>query len=296
MEYIIKCRTRGTWYLSEWLEDDTADLALDFIGPLFARDEFGKFAEVNKAFSSYVNSKEKELKDHVDFILNGILKKETIRIFQQRDPLGRYFYRVIRYLLSKHDSWRKIRIVGIGQVITIDKNNLADQSTLESLASECSYSWGLTTKELEPYFEYVLVKNNYAIPLNLLVGIIRNRHNSVLSEPTDYTVDYPQDLAISVEYWIEDILIILDEIICRYQVKNKISSKEGDAFRSALRQILTDISDGGLTQSYHKYLIQAMDGQLNEIDYKNIYRIRFEYLAKTAKEHFSARVQKVINN
>jgi len=67
----------------------------------------------------------------------GNTQQEMIRLFQERDPIGKVLYRSLRYVLSKHPGWTKTKTDQNLTILTDSHPNseLADDFYFTSLAS-----------------------------------------------------------------------------------------------------------------------------------------------------------------
>ncbi len=83
----------------------------------------------------------------------------------------------------------------------------------------------------------------------------------------------------------------LEEIIRRYEAKNKLKPDIADLFGKSLRDLLSDYSDGGLFQSYYDYLHEYWP-DLSKERYRSEYRAKFEYLAEYVRMDFIAAIKR----
>ncbi|MBN1351039.1 hypothetical protein JXJ21_16580, partial [candidate division KSB1 bacterium] len=84
--------------------NDLEDMAVDCIASLFMRDDAGQFTQLQRYFSSLVNSPIDLSNDEILVKLRGLVikktKQELSRIFRERDPEGAKIIRNIRVALK----------------------------------------------------------------------------------------------------------------------------------------------------------------------------------------------------
>lgn len=302
MERLLRIKNQFEWYLSvEWEESqqEITDLALDFIAPLFARDGAGKFIELERIFSKIISDEEADLNDSIHWLLLGVVKKEAIRIFQNRDPVGKSVYRTLRYILKKHPQWVRISDPIAGQIITNPEyaGNFADYDRSSSALGEFSHHSPIGSRSLEPVLVELIDNQNLAVPVKTLLEIIRD---AVGYEIIRYFPDWQKEspvLEMSVSGWIA---VTIDDIdtntLIKYVKSGKLTTAKRKQFITALSNLLNDYADGGFQQSYYKYLNEALETPVTKDYYQKNYRVQFEYLAKTAKQIFSAQVKNALIN
>lgn len=89
------------------LEQKLEDYAIDIIGPLFARDEKGDFIILKHQFSKCLEDQEEKLESQIFQVLKTSVKRGMIQYYGDTDPIGKIFYRSLRYLLEKKKEWAK---------------------------------------------------------------------------------------------------------------------------------------------------------------------------------------------
>jgi len=92
-------------------------------------------------------------------------------------------------------------------------------------------------------------------------------------------------LCMATDRALKTIRSNLEEIIRRYKSKNKLNPENADLFGKSLHDLLSDYSDGGLSQSYYDYLHEYWP-DLSKERYRSEYRAKFEYLAEYVLKDF----------
>ena len=71
--------------------------------------------------------------------------------------------------------------------------------------------------------------------------------------------------------------------------KEKLDYQEQKAFESALKEMASDLSDGGINPGLYHYLFPHLSG-LSEIEYKTKYHNILEYLLKVMKNNIAEKL------
>jgi hypothetical protein len=282
-----------TGLVNEWrdTEAEVVDLALDFIGPLFARDEKGVFYELEMYFAPRLSASDEEFEQAIRKLLLSVVRQESIRIFSLRDPVGRVFYRSLHYLLEKHADWQKQNHPLFGPRIFISPEaSLVDHEDIQKALHQAKA--GLLTRDMEQVLEEFVERKNKSVAVVDLLACVR-QVNWGLPDLADPLLTYEEpDLALSLEEMVADtIRQVKKNILQQYCQKGKLTPEECDYFTCALTSIMRDFTDGGISQTYFEYLCKSFGGHLTLQEYQQFYRNKFEYVIKNAKKIFSADVK-----
>lgn len=286
---------RNDW---EYGSDEIGDLAFDFIAPLFARDENGVFVELREYFQHFWDVPEEEFIEQVARLLNSLIHQESIRIFRERDPYGRLFYRSLRYILHKHSELVREGSNGTQIVTTsIEKLFPVSPEILEEVFAEVARDNSNLTRQLETTLLQIIKEKNMAVPVNHL-KIIATKHYRVLSEEIIQAADTADDsfLKQSIIQAIHYTQQKIDSsLLLKYERDHKLTSEERQAFRCAIKQLLVDFAVEDVEDNYFSYLETNLTSLEKMDEYRERYRTQFEYAVKKAKEIFSARLKNVFS-
>ncbi|NQV37376.1 MAG: hypothetical protein HQ509_05135 [Candidatus Marinimicrobia bacterium] len=278
------------YLFNEWLdtEEEIRDLCYDFIAPLFARDDQGRFYRLNEYFISRIDLGESDFDVEITKLIHSVIKQESILIYASRDPFGKVFYESVQYLLKKHPQWIKMKTSQFGVII---KSQLESKMVGYEQMSDVYHrhiSENLT-KSLETCLSIIIDKHNYSISIIALLSIARKK--SLLTDIINIPKEDPA-LHRSIDLIISQTLSSLKKrLLNGYLSKGILNENEYSAFFSALNEILKDLSNGGVKLSYYEYLQNIFTRDLAKDEYQDKYRTRFEYIAKSAKKEFSANVK-----
>ncbi|MFQ6613631.1 MAG: hypothetical protein ACE5D1_02200 [Fidelibacterota bacterium] len=281
----------------EWkdFESEIEDLALDYIAHLFARDDTGAFIELKTYFDPLRPGSDQDLRTAIERLIHSTVHQESIRVFGDRDPVGRIFYRSLRYILPRHSNWKKIRMPDGSQRITI--SDRGDNPASESLIAEefritNSQSVGLT-ETIEQGLIRLLEKEKRSVPVKHMLNQIRLQLGA---DPAKPTIQEDMGLKITLAHHLDTTLREVDRsILKKYEKDHKLLANERKAFSRAVKRVLEDFRVNRNGTSYYEYLSNELPSLKDQRRYQTRYRKQFEYVAKMAKNIFSARVKSDFN-
>jgi|GEM_PF-2244085 len=294
--FLLHRETQHWHFRDEWEERDSEidDLAMDFIAPLFARDENGVFIELQRYFQTRGNLSDSELMEQIDRLLNSVIRQQSIHLFRQRDRFGRIFHRSLRYVLSKHPEWERTILYGDMIVRNFHNGNTpAPKHLLEELFRETTQSNFSLTTQIEFTIEQLIREFHYVVVVSDILSLARQLHQTNLEQASN-KFEQPGDpfLAEYIQLEITSTIQQIDHTILeKYEKSGKLEIREREGFREALKHMLLDFSDGGLEENYYTYLSEHLSSLDNMDIYRKKYRAQFEYLVKKSKEIFSARMK-----
>ncbi|MFQ6612466.1 MAG: hypothetical protein ACE5D2_05120 [Fidelibacterota bacterium] len=279
-----------TGLVNEWKDQkgEIIDLALDFIGPLFARDDHGVFYELKQYFESRFSLSEAAFKQEIMKLLLSVVRQESIRIFALRDPVGKIFYRSLHYLLNKYPRWRKQEHNSTGPVIcTQPEAELVGMDTIQTAFQQSKV--GILTRDLEQVLIELVENRQKSVSVIDLLAYIRQTEWGHAGLIGPLRTDEDPNLTLSLDQMISAVIRTVEKnIIKRYCEKGKLTPEECDRFKCALGSLMRDYTDGGIHQTYFNYLNHSFNGELTSEKYYQSYRHPFEYIVKNAKKIFSA--------
>lgn len=284
---IITRRKHLSYLISDWKEFqlELEDVVLDYIAPLFARDENGIFIELKNYFDF---ESELDIENQIYRLICSRIHKESIKTFEHRDPIGKVFYRSLRYVLSKHLNWIKYKDEN-GVVIISDSNEIGKGATQDEIADSLSLKFDGSTSLVKAIESCIstLIDGKKAIIVSELLSIIREQ--MIYSEGNSN--NHSPDLDMTIDLHIERTINQIDlDILERYVDQKKLDAKEKLGFKKAIKSLLEDFQRDDSNASYYMYLAEELPSLDSEIIYQEKYRTRFEYVAKKAKHIFSASV------
>ena len=289
------------WQIRDFQYDSQAELetlAIDFIAPLFARDEQGVFCLLKKQFQPLSNLSNNELFTIFQRLVYAHVHQEFIRLFQERDPVGKILYRSLRYLLGKHSLWVKVKSADNLTVITLSGQQLdviTDSDVILDISKVLSTDKSLTGI-MESYLEKTLVSRRQSVPLHQLFQAFRTMVQHDIEWLGKESAENDSIIKLTIDQRISETLKHIDgTMLCKYVATKKLTLDEQQLFRLALRDMLQDFSNGGVSQTYASYLNQHTTIEISDDCYADQYKKQFEYAAKTAKQDFSVRVRTDFN-
>ena len=269
-------------------------IALDFIAPLFARDTDGIFCVLRDQLEPEIEGEDAEFWVACQRMLYSHTSQEFIRLFQERDPIGKVLYRSLRYVLSKHPSWVKTRSLGRVLVITESDSDLSllEESELNQQSGYLISSQETLTNRMEGLLFDIIVNQKRSFPLTMLFEKLRVFVKEPMKLEYHYSVDSDPLLNTTINRHISDTLSYIDKnLLNKYESQEKLSRADRQKFLAAISEILKAFANGGVDESYTTYLNRHSEGEIPETEYKKMYKQQFEYVAKTAKKDFSARIK-----
>ena len=278
---------------NEWSEfqSEIEDVALDYIAPLFARDETGVFIELKKYFDPVFTDDSPDIESAVERLIYSIIHQESIRIYENRDPVGRIFYRSLRYIMSKHPEWTKEKkpdnSVWIRSPLT-NSFDVPETRITEAFKIIDKDTAGLT-KTIERGLIELICRSQCSVPVKGVLNTIRQQ----LKPNGSYVFNGGDpDIELTVDYHIGKVLTEIDEtILVKYVKDRKMVNNERKGFLAALEHVLTDFQRGENGFSYFEYLSKHLPQLTQPETYQKDYRKQFEYVAKKAKRTFSAHIK-----
>lgn len=281
----------------EWkaIEDEVEDVALDYIAHLFARDEAGVFIELKTYFQPVRDQSPEEIAAAVDRLIRSAIHQASVRTYGSRDPVGRIFYRSLRYILRKYPHWQRVRMPDGSHRIVRDGDAghpAPDDRIVEAFRMGKQSSTDLTTT-LERGLKTLLETEKQSVPVQRLLEHVRLQIGGPQQNPPP---SEDMSLALTLAQHLEATLRDLNgSILEKYEREKKLSCEERGAFLRAIKTVLEDFQADRNGTSYFEYLSGEMPALRTRTQYRLKYRRQFEYAAKVAKRTFSANVKSDFN-
>lgn len=289
--------------------DEISDIAIDIIAPLFSRDDYGCFYELQRFFQPLLNdieSKESLALIHLRRLVVSKAKQELINVFKQEDPVGWRIYRNL-HLAPKRNA--KIGVfkdfdmlhyyygpsAPAGDVPSVLRPELPEIS-FEDLEQRLVEFLKLTNKtpevvervlkSLQEDDEYRLFVSREKLfhSLKAVWGFQLVPYNDYQHE-TDRNV-YQQRSLVNDPNGIMRVLSnhIQNVIDKTYVDKQKMSSKEAVQYVDVLDAYFTDLLSSGSPQKIPQYMHHCSDNGLFK-DNWNLHKNRLEYMIRIGKKH-----------
>ena len=281
------------------------DLALDCLGPLFARDAEGRFIRITTYYTAihWESLSDAELLAATRRIVYGTVHQQLVRLYRDHDPSLEKIIRNLRNalrgfaLLDEDRRGAELWIAVTGE--TPDERmlpempwaylegelsgHLHDRTPLREIVRQCA-------RILDSQTVY-----RKSVPLTSLALILRMAYARVGMEPE---MEGGEEEGASLrseeaERIIGDALALLDaEKRPAYVEKGKVSGPMYTAYMGAIRGILRAefVENDGNGVSYHARLEALLPG-LSQEEYREHHRCHLEYLAKLARERFLTMVR-----
>ncbi len=260
------------------------ELAIDSIADLFVKDDDKNLNTLIHSFHSW----QPEIKSNEDalFFLNkivaGRVEQHIFKLLKEEDPFFSKLLDSINYLI-KQNGYHKFHFLGKTFITEINSENFEKEfistDEFEKFPSSLFHQKKFLLKSL---FNYLRLETNFnpAIPLNDLVYRLKNINFS------DYQV-IDSDSSLSNKLEIDEFINIgfkaaSDKLNSTYLNKDKINPEEKTALESALKEMVLDLCNGGISPRLYGYLSPHIQN-LSEEDYKQKYHNILEYLLKVMK-------------
>lgn len=280
-------------------DSELESIAIDFIAPLFARDGEGVFYILRQHFEPDFGGDDEDFQASFQRLIFSHVQQEFIRLFQERDPVGKVLHRSLQYLLSSHPEWQKIRSNSNGSIITDQANSLA------VMADSLGFPISLNTRSMKRSLTHIMElavshsinAHQLAVPVYLLFQHLNSLVNLDLDGMSSPESIDDTTLVSTISFHIAATIQHIDSsLLTNYESKAKLTPDERRAFRSALTIILEDFAQGEVDGRYADYLNQFLPDKTCRDAYPLKYKKQFEYVAKTAKKDFSARIKSDYNH
>ena len=265
-------------------QDTLEEIAIEAIAPLFQNaiynNHFIIVDEINN-WNPPINSENESL-----FFLNKIISNRMEQhislMLRESDPFFSKILDSVNYLIRK-GGYNKINY--LGKVYITEPNNSIvnwimigdDEFHIIPLYLFCERK--ILLKSL---FYFIKTETQYfpAIPLNELIFKLKHIN---LSEylSSDSVNDISEKIEIS-EILNSALSFTENKLKSSYLDNGKLTSKEYESFKHALKSLAVDLGDGGINPHLYKYLAPYIS-DLTKEEYQRKYNNILEYLLKQLK-------------
>lgn len=297
--YLRQKRSSGqldTSHFSVGLED----LALDCIGPLFERDEHGRFVELNRYFSSLRDEvrSDREIARRFRQLISSRLEQELFDLHGAADPSLSRFIRNIKRAARNSDAHHLERRHGDLWVIWEEPEGPDEEHARPVITSEIlemrllpHLEPNITGPEILDAAGSILAHHeDYQpeLPVTLLAWAVRSglaRLHEEEDTPKLIPVGYPSRERLSE--LIEDTLeTIRTEKRSTYVESGKIGPSTYESYLAAVERILRSLYlEEGSDVTYFEALGDIIP--VSREEYRDEHRSRLEYLVDVSRQHLA---------
>jgi hypothetical protein len=279
------------------------DLALDCIGPLFARDANGRFTHIEIYYTSlqWASVSDAELLAATRRLVFSTVHQQLVRLYRDHDP-------------SLEKIIRNLRNAIRGSELIIEERRGAElwvavpgETLLQRQLPEMPWSYleGELTGYLQERTPLRAVIQQCAtildgqhvcrksFPLTSLALILRMAYSRFAAGPEGPVPEEAEIRAEEAERIIGDALMSVEsEKRATYVDKGKVNGPTYAAYMMAIRAILRSefVENDGHVRSYLDHL-QLHLPDLSIVEYRDNHRCHLEYLTKLARERFLENVR-----
>lgn len=264
------------------------ELAMDSIVGLFINEKDNEVMPIIQSFNKWQPciSSEEDCLYFLNKVVASRVEQHIYKLFKEKDPFFSKLLDSVNYLI-RTNGFYKFHFLGktFLSETELEKFEKCFISTdeFEKIPSELFKERKSLLSNLITYLKNE-TEFNLAIPLNDL--IIRLKHvNSSEYLLDEYTSSEFNKIEIN-EMLEKGFRSAIEKLMYSYVDKGKLDREELNAFRSALKEMAIDLSDGGINPGLYKYLSAYIPG-LTEEDYKNKYHNILEYLLKVMKNNIA---------
>jgi len=257
------------WYLSSkhidssGLFDNYWDFAIDFSARIFSRNEKNEFIYFKRLFKDLDNLTENEITNKIRGITFKNLKQELSQRLWEFDPLKKLSYqanRTFQYLHKRYNTG--LTRINVKKIVDLSKNSPYMKS--ERLSAIVDY-----------YYQYQTEYEDKSILINWIVQQhVKQFKPKLIEERTPF-----HDLIAKEHDQLgKSVLTYIYSSINFSKRLQKTSGLQAIILREVIQDYIVDYLNNQCLESYSMYF------EPYGINYRNIYRARFEYLTKIAKQ------------
>lgn len=260
------------------------ELAIDCISELFVKDSTNNDFVIRTAFINWKPKieNEQECLYFLNSIVSSRVEQHLFKLLKEQDPFFSKILDSVNYLI-KQSGLFKIQFLGKTYIVKNNDGSVERNFIKAEQFEQLPNNLFLDKKKL---FEYIFdyLKNELflteAIPLNDLINKLKHLNFSDFISAVNIDSEiYKLETTEIIEAAIRDTQVKLST---SYFDKGKLDIDEKIAFEAALKDMATDLLDGGINPGLFSYL-KPYILDLNENDYKDKYHNILEYLLKVMK-------------
>ncbi len=289
--------------------DEISNLSLDIIAPLFARDDYGCFYELQRFFHPLlqdIESEESLALIHLRRIVMSKAKQELINVFKQEDPAGWRIYRNLQLTPKRNIKigvFKDFDVLNYYYRSTAAKGDVPSglrpelqEISFEDLEQRLVEFLKLTNKTpevVELVLKSLIESDEYRLFVSRekLFHSLKSVWGFQLVPFTDDQYESDQNdfqqrpLLNDQNRLMKNISLHIQNVIDKtYVCKQKMSSKEAVQYVSILEAYFNDLLSCGSPQKIPKYM-NHLSGNCLFKDNWNLHKNRLEYMIKLGKKH-----------
>lgn len=264
------------------------ELAMDCIAGLFVKETENRVISIQHTFNNW----KPDVKTEEDclFFLNKVVanraEQHIYKLLKEEDPFFSKLLDSVNYLV-RTNVFYKIHFLGKTFITETDLENF-EKSFISTDEFEKLPAVLFQNKKtlLTEIFNYLKNETDYnpVIPLNDLINRLKHINFSEYLVNEFVINEYKKiEIRQIVEFGLN---CAMEKLLNSYVEKGKLDAMERIAFESALKEIVIDLSDGGINPGLYKYLSPHITG-LTEEDYQTKYHNILEYLLKVMKSRIA---------
>ncbi len=289
--------------------DELSNMAIDIIAPLFARDDYGCFYELQRFFHPLLKDIEAEESlalIHLRRIVVSKAKQELINVFKQDDPAGWRIYRNLQLAPKRNQNigvfkdfdmlhYYYIPATPTGDVPSALRPELQEIPAIEleqqlveflkvSQKTPDVVEWVLKSLIENDEYRLFVSREKLFHSLKAVWGLQLVSINDY-QYTTDRNVYQRQSLLNDPNGLMRDLSLHIQNVInTTYVRKQKMSSKEAAKYVSVLEAYFNDLLSCGSPQKIPQYMNRCTDNGLFK-DNWDLHKNRLEYMIRLGKKH-----------
>lgn len=259
------------------------ELAVDSIAELFIKDDNGDFNTLLTSFNNWQPAikTEEEAIYFLNKIVSARVEQNIFKILKEEDPFFSKLLDSINYLI-KQNRFYKIHFLGKTYITETQKEAFTKSFiTLEEFDNLPLALFQQKKLLLANLFNYLRLETNFniAIPLNDLIYKLKHINFS------DYLFIESEEI-ITQNFELNEIMEgafdFASDKLNSYLTKGKLNEQEIFAIKKALKEMIVDLSNGGVSPGLYKYLSPYIKN-LSKEEFSEKYHNILEYLLKVMK-------------
>ncbi|MGE5401759.1 MAG: hypothetical protein ACM3S2_15265 [Ignavibacteriales bacterium] len=265
------------------------DFAIRAVTPLFTADESSEYA-IKVAYKNWDSpiSSQTEAIEFLNKLIESRIEQYFYSYLRNSDPL---FSRLLNFVLRLGKKSGLDKITRNGSILLVRPGTpRTNQRSVDedNFCSLPSYLFSDRNTMLLDIISYLEAETDFfpAVPVNMLVRRLKSLKENeyfissmnVISN-SGFEIDDMININDMVSFAVKKSTAKLEKSYLR---KNKLDVQETGLLKAVIKDMATDIKDGGTCRGLHKYLdnyINNMNRETYESKYQNI----LEYLLKTIK-------------
>lgn len=270
------------------------ELAIDCIASLFVKGNDSELISIRQTFYNWQPpiTTEEDCIYFLNKVVASRVEQHLYKLFKEEDPFFSKLLDSINYLIRKN-GYHKNHFLGKTFIVE-DSTDEFEKSFITSDKFESLPTSLFENKKtlLADLMNHLKTETNFnaAIPFNDLIYRLKhiNFSDFLITESTSSTIN-KMEVSQIVDVGFS---FASEKLLTTYFEKGKLNADEKNAFQSALKEMSSDLCDGGLNPGLYAYLAPHILG-LNEVEYKSKYHNILEYLLRVMKSKIAEELTKL---